>query len=172
MTAWAMLAAGWAAAALLLFAAAHDLCFRTVPDWASACLAAAGCAIRAGEDSLAGGLACGAAVFALAALCWRRRWLGGGDVKLLAAGALLVRPGLVPGYLAAVALCGGALALAYLLLERAIPRSGPGRPTARRSPRTLAPRLLAIEARRIRRRLSLPYAAAIGAGALLTLADG
>ena len=154
------------AAAALLFAALHDIGFRTIPNWVSVALAAIGIALRLLDHHLPAGLACGLAVFALAAICWWFGWMGGGDVKLLGATAILVPPSLIPGYIAAVAFAGGGLALIYLLLERLVPA-----PRHRR-PASLIWRILAVECRRIRRRTSLPYATAISAAALLMLVEG
>jgi len=154
------------AAAALLFAALHDIAFRTIPDWVSAVLATDAVLLRLLDHHLLVALACGLAVFAPAAFCWHRGWLGGGDVKLLGATAILVPPSLVPGYIAAVAFAGGGLALVYLLLERIVPAPRP------RHPASLLWRILIVECRRIHRRASLPYATAITAAALLTLARG
>ena len=125
-------------------------------------------------------------VFAGAWQCWRRGWIGGGDVKLLAACALLVPPGAVPELLLATAIAGGVLAALYLVLGRLLPRErrAPGARSRRargaRSRRVpgvrfgrsvLIVRVWRAECRRIRRRVSLPYACAIAAGVLLTLAS-
>jgi prepilin peptidase CpaA len=150
----------------LLCATLHDIAFRTVPDWLSAVLAVDGALLRLQEHQLAAGLACAFAVFTLAAICWYRGWIGGGDVKLLGATAILVPPALVPGFILAVALAGGALALVYLILERVVPA-----PRLRHRA-SLWKRVLTAECRRIRRRTSLPYATAISAATLLMLARG
>lgn len=152
------------AAAALLFAAVHDIAFRTIPDWVAVLLITVGGLLRVLDHQLPAGLGCGLAVFALATCCWWRGWIGGGDVKLLGATAVLIAPALVPGYIAAVAFAGGALALLYLLLERLVPV------LRRRTPASLLWRVLVVECRRIRRRASLPYATAISAAALLMLA--
>ncbi|WP_428534037.1 A24 family peptidase [Rhodopila sp.] len=154
------------AAAALAVASLHDIGFRTIPDWLSAMLAADGILLRLLDHHLLTGLSCGLAVFVLAAFCWRRGWIGGGDVKLLGATAILVPPTLVPSFILAVSLAGGILALLYLLLERIIPA-----PHLRHSA-SLLRRVLIVECRRIRRRTSLPYATAISAAALLMLAKG
>jgi len=154
------------AAPALLFAALHDIAFRTIPDWVSAALAADGCLVRLLDQHLPTGLICGLAVFALAAACWWRGWIGGGDVKLLGATAILIPPILVPGYIVSVALAGGGLALLYLVLERIIPHPCPQHPAS------LFWRILVVECWRIRRRTSLPYATAISAAALLMLVKG
>jgi prepilin peptidase CpaA len=154
------------AAFALLFAALHDIAFRTIPDWVSAVVVVVGGGLRVLGHDLPFGLVCGLTVFTLSAFCWHRGWLGGGDVKLLGATAVLVPPALVPGYIAAVAFAGGGLALLYLLLEQIVPAP------RLQQPASLPRRILVVEARRIRCRMSLPYATAISAAALLMLAGG
>ena len=154
------------ATAALVFAALHDIGFRTIPDWVAVTLAADGCLLRLLDNHFYAGIVCGFTIFVLAALCWRRGWLGGGDVKLLGATAILVPPSLVPGYVAAVAFMGGGLALLYLFLERIVPFPRPRRPAP------LLWRILVVECRRIHRRASLPYATAISAAATLMLVKG
>ncbi len=105
----------------------------------------------------------GLVVFVLAAICWRRGWMGGGDVKLLAAAAIAVPPSLVLSFITAVALCGGVLALLYLVAGRMV-----APPPASR-PRSLLARALRVEQWRIRRGGPLPYACAIAAGGLFIL---
>jgi prepilin peptidase CpaA len=156
----------WAAAVVLVLSSLHDISFRIIPNWVPAVLLADGILLRLLDHNLPVGVACGITVFSLAAICWRRGWLGGGDVKLLGATAILVPPGLVPGYIAAVAFAGGGLALLYLLLERIVPAPRP------RHSASLPWRVLIVECRRIRRRTSLPYATAISAAALLMLVRG
>jgi prepilin peptidase CpaA len=150
-------------AGLLLMAALHDLAARTVPNWMAGVLAVLGLALRAVAGGLLAGLCAGVVVFVLAAICWRRGWMGGGDVKLLAASGVVVPPSLVLSFIAAVAICGGVLAVAYLIAGRlvAAPR------TAR--PRTLLARALRVERWRIHRGGPLPYACAIAAGGLFIL---
>jgi prepilin peptidase CpaA len=151
---------------LLGTAALHDAAFRTVPNWISLALACGGLALRALHHDLLPGLAVAAGLFALLALLWTRGLLGGGDVKLAGAAALAVPPTAVPGFVLAVSIAGGALALLYLLLSLVVPRPAPG---ARRS---LPARLLKAEAWRVHRHGPLPYAAAIAAGCLFTLLPG
>lgn len=154
------------AAGLLLFAALLDIGFRMIPDWLSVAILGDGIVLRLMDHHLAAGLACGGAIFVLAVVCWRPGWLGGGDVKLLAASAVLVPPPLVPGFILTVALAGGVLAILYLVLERIMPS-----PRLRHKA-SLLYRLLTVECRRIHRRTSLPYATAISAAALLVLIKG
>lgn len=150
-------------AALLILASLHDLVARTVPNWLAGALAVLGIALRALSSSLLAGTCAGAVVFVLAAICWRRGWMGGGDVKLLAASAIVVPPSLVLTFITAVALFGGALAIFYLVAGRLIPA-----PRAPR-PRSLLARALRVECWRIHRHGPLPYACAIAAGGLFIL---
>jgi prepilin peptidase CpaA len=57
-------------------------------------------------------------VLALGFLVWRCGWLGGGDVKLIAALSLWAGPDTVSGLLLAIALSGGVLALLMRLATR------------------------------------------------------
>jgi prepilin peptidase CpaA len=153
----------FAAATALLFAAAHDVAVRTVPNVVSLIVAVAGLGLQMLDRQLVPALFGGALVFAGTWQCWRRGWIGGGDVKLLSACALLVPPALVPELLLSTTIAGGVLALCYLALSRLLPGGPAQRPTS------LIGRIWRTERRRIRRRLSLPYACAISAGVLLTL---
>lgn len=150
-------------AGLLLLASLHDLVARTVPNWLAVALAVLGIGLRAVSGSLLGGLAAGVVVLMLAAICWRRGWMGGGDVKLLAASAVVVPPSLVLSFIGAVAIFGGFLALFYLIAGRLVP------PPRAARPRTLLGRVLRIERWRIHRGCPLPYACAIAAGGLFIL---
>ncbi len=153
----------FAAATALLFAAAHDVAVRTVPNMVCLVIAAAGLARSAWDGWLAPALFGAVLVFAAGWYCWRRGWFGGGDVKLLTACVLLVPPGAVPTLILCTALAGGAMALCYVSLARLLPR----RPSPR--PEGLPRRVWRAERWRIRRGLSLPYSCAIAAGVLLTL---
>ncbi|HVC63817.1 MAG TPA: A24 family peptidase [Acetobacteraceae bacterium] len=150
-------------AAALLAASLHDVIGRTVPNWMAGILALSGLGLRAADGHLPGGIVAGVIVFAGAALCWRYRLMGGGDVKLLAATAIVVPPGAVPTFIAAVALAGGALALLYLAGRHRV-----GRPRTKR-PHGLLARVLRVERWRIYRGGPLPYACAIAAGGLFVL---
>ena len=154
-----------AAATSLMVAAAHDVAVRTVPNRVSLIVAVAGIGMHALDGQLAPALFGGGLVFAGCWFCWRSGWIGGGDVKLLSACALLVPPDLVPELVLATAIAGAVLALLYLALARLLPtRATP-------QPKGLMRRVWRAEQRRIRRRLSLPYACAISAGVLLTMAS-
>ena len=89
--------------------------------------------------------------------------MGGGDVKLLGATAIVIAPAAAGSFLLAVSLSGGVLAMAYLAGRVLLPR-----PTVRR-PTRLLPRVLRVEAWRIHHRGPLPYACAIAAGTIFVL---
>ena len=150
--------------ALFLLAMFYDWAFRIVPNRIPCGIAVLSTMIRALSGSLAAGLLAAMIVFALAAVCWRRGWLGGADVKLLGAGALLVSPADVVGFILATCLAGGVLALLYVLLGRLAPAPGPRVASA-----SLLRRLIRVEQRRLKRRGPLPYATAIAFGACATL---
>jgi prepilin peptidase CpaA len=158
----------FAAATALLFAAAHDVAVRTVPNAVSLIVAVSGLGRNALDGQLVPALFAAAAVFAGAWYCWRRGWIGGGDVKLLSACVLLVPPVLVPELMLSTAIAGGILALFYVSLARMLPpRKLPRRASPR--PGSLVGRVWRAERRRICRGQSLPYSCAIAAGVLLTL---
>lgn len=151
---------------LLLLAAADDFSRRIVPNWLSVALAADGIVLRTLDRNLLLGVAAAFIVFVLAALCWRRGLMGGGDVKLLAAASLLFSPSLVPRFVLLVALAGGVLGLAYCAMRLVLRTPSPIRP------RALIARILRIERHRISRGFSLPYASAIAAGGVYSLLKG
>ncbi len=161
---WLATIAWLVALALLALAAASDLASRIVPDRASLGIALAGAVLRLQDSTLAPAVAVALVVFGAALICWHRGWLGGGDVKLIAAAALLVPPGRVPGLVAAILLAGGALALIYLALGALLPAPAASAPSGRLA------RIARIERRRMHHRGPLPYACAIVAGTLYTAA--
>lgn len=154
------------AGVLLAGAALHDLALRTIPNTASLGLVVAGLAMRLQDGSTILGLLIAAAVFAAAVVCWRRGWLGGGDVKLLAATALVVPPLQVGSLIFVTTQCGGVLALIYLVLSRTLHVS----PSVQ--PRGALRRLLRAERWRICRGSPLPYGFAIAAGGITMLIKG
>jgi prepilin peptidase CpaA len=156
-------------AVLLVAAALHDVAARTIPNWVSLALFALGVLLRLLDSSLLAGLSLGVAVFAFAVFCWRRGWLGGGDVKLLAAAAIFVPPAHVGDMLIAVSFCGGAVGVIYLL-GRLL--SYGRTPQAGARPRGLLARIVRIERRRFSRGGPLPYASAIAAGTILIAFTG
>jgi len=152
--------------ALLAIAALHDVMARTVPNQLAAALAVAGLGVQTIQGTLLFGTLAALAVFVLAALCWRRGWMGGGDVKLLGATALLVPPASVPMLIATISICGGALAFIFLLARRRVTVPRMARPAG------LFSRVVRAERWRLRRGGPLPYAVAIASGAALVIATG
>lgn len=148
-------------------ASINDLATRTIPDRSAFALLLIGLVLRLIDGTASVALALSATVLAWAALCWRFGWIGGGDVKLLAACAWMVPPPWVPDLLLAIALAGGLLAGFYLVLHRMTAARRLPRPAGRR--RSLAVRVLRAERWRLMRRPSLPYGCAIAAGTLITL---
>jgi prepilin peptidase CpaA len=144
-----------AAIALLLWAALSDLAHRRIPNGIVAALALLAL-IRMGSGAasswdwtLLADLAAGLGVFAAGAAAFQLGLLGGGDVKLLAAGALWAGASALWPFLFLTALAGGLLALGFAL---------------------------AIGAARLRAardwRPTLPYGVAIAAGGILVTASG
>lgn len=153
-------------AVILLTAALNDVAFRTIPNWMPAALFLLGSWIGLLDDRLGTGLlACGL-IFVGTGFCWRRSWLGGGDVKLLTACGLVVPPSLSVAMLLNVALAGGVLALLYLALGRLLSTPQVTCPSG------LLRRIMWSERHRIHCGGPLPYGSAIAAGALAVLLKG
>jgi prepilin peptidase CpaA len=112
-------------------------------------------------------------LFVLGVVCWRRGWLGGGDVKLIAAVGFVLPPLLCPAFIAAMAIAGGVLAMIYGALALLLRHRTPPRP--RRNGAIAVPlwrRVLCAERWRLSRGAPLPYATAIAAGYLFILLRG
>lgn len=150
-----------ASVGIVLAAAVHDVAARTVPNWMAAALAVLGLMVQAIGGHLVAGMVAGLIVFIVAVFCWRRGWMGGGDVKLLGAVAILVPAGHVAQFIVAVTLTGTVLAIAYLIARRIVPAPGARRPTR------LIARAVRAECWRISRGGPLPYALAIATGFLI-----
>lgn len=160
-------------AIVLIWAALHDIAARTAPDWASVLLLAFGLILRAIDETLVIGAASAFAVFAVAAFFWRRGWLGGGDVKLMGATAMMLPPHMILSFITAMSIFGSALAVFYLIAGR-IARSGERvkKVTPRNIPRRpggLLARVARVELWRMRRGGPLPYACAIAAGFVIII---
>ena len=153
------------AAALLVVAALHDLALRIIPNAIPIGLVCIGTLLRVHQGSILIGSAFALAVFAAAFFCWRRGWMGGGDVKLLGATALVVSPFQVGSFLVLTAQCGGLLAVTYLILSRTVRLPAPGR----LGDRGTLGRVLRAERWRICRGAPLPYCFAIAAGGITLL---
>ena len=154
-------------AGLLVAAGARDILTRTIPNAVSIILAICGLSLRLMDGSALAGVSAGAIVFAVAYACWRRSWIGGGDVKLLAAVTLAVPPAEVPAMLMAVTGTGALLGIGYWATGRLLVAQDIG-------PRPAKPmaRAWRAERRRLQRGGPLPYAAAIAIGGLLIMIPG
>ena len=157
-----------AIAGLLLLAAAQDIMTRTVPNWVPITLSVFGAGLAAVNFRLIWGLGFGLTIFVFCVICWRRGWMGGADVKLLGAAAIIVAPSDAETFILAVTLFGGILSLAYLAGRFVLPSPAVIRHPNMRT-RRLLPRVMRVEAWRIRHRGPLPYACAIAAGTLFVL---
>jgi prepilin peptidase CpaA len=148
---------------VLAFSALHDFAVRTVPNCASLVLLALGVAWRLEDGgrllSWSAGIA--GAILLITFVFWRLGWMGGGDVKLLAAAGMFVPPWLVPMMISGTAVAGGLLALVYLVASRLVPTPHGPRPPS------FIGRVLRCEQWRMARRGPLPYAAAIAAGGVI-----
>ena len=151
---------------LLAIAAAHDVCFRTLPDKISIGLACCGAAEHVVVGDIGRAVLAAAAVFFVSTVAWRFGVFGGGDAKLLGAATLAVPLAAIPNLLLDTALAGGILALAFLALRPFVPSRAGHRPNG------LFQRILRAEAWRIRHRGPLPYAVAIAAGGATSLLGG
>jgi prepilin peptidase CpaA len=160
-----------ASGALLLLAAGHDVVSRTVPNWMSVAIACCGIvtSLAAGRMLISVGL--GLAVFVAAAICWRRGWMGGADVKLLGAITIVLPPGMVAMFAVAMSIAGAVHAAVYLLARRVVT---PPPPLLAHRPRSISmlPRVLRAERWRISRGGPLPYACAIAFGFLFVILNG
>jgi prepilin peptidase CpaA len=151
---------------LLVYAALHDLGVRTIPNTVSLALAICGLVLHLHAGDLGQALLGAVAVFLLALAAWWVHALGGGDVKLFGATALMLPLSAVPLFLLSTSLWGGVLALGFLALRPFMNARHGARPA------TLPGRMLRAEAWRIRRRGPLPYAVAIAAGGATSLLAG
>ena len=143
----------FAAVAIFAVAAVTDTRTRRIPNLLPAGLALLGLGRVAAALAAGGGFAAAAAdlgaaggVFVAGAVAFRCRLLGGGDAKLLAAGALWLGAAALGPFLLATVLAGGALAVAFMVAGF----------VQRRRDGTAAP--------------SLPYGVAIAAGGILASA--
>jgi prepilin peptidase CpaA len=153
------------AALFLIYAALHDLAARTVPNWLPLSILSVGAIVRLIDHSFVPGVAICLATFLVLFVIWMFGGMGGGDVKLWAATALLIPPTWEPEltFVLRVVVLGGILAVLYLGLCLIV-----SKPRASRAGGILQ-RIMRVEAWRISRRAPLPYAFAIAGGAISTL---
>jgi prepilin peptidase CpaA len=145
---------------ILVAAGLHDAALRTIPNWMPASLAAGGLVLRTHDGNAIPALGIAALLLIILGVLWLRDFIGGGDMKLIPAVALVLPPSGTPAFILSVALAGGVLALLYLALPFFVPRPAPG------PRRGFLARVLKAEAWRLHRHGSLPYALAIAGGAL------
>jgi prepilin peptidase CpaA len=160
-----------ASAALLLLAAWHDVVSRTVPNWMPGLIACFGVAAAFADDRLLISLCLGLVIFVVAAICWRRGWMGGADVKLLGAVAIVLPPGMVASFAIAMSLAGAAHAIIYML-ARGMVTPPPPLPAHDSRRRSLLERAMRAERWRISRGGPLPYACAIAFGFVFVVFSG
>lgn len=155
----------WTASlAALLWSAASDFRQRIIPNELVILIAVSGILLRLVErpgqiwiSLLAAGL-----VFAALGLLCRSGVLGGGDVKLMSAATLMVRPDQTGALLIGIALAGGLLSCLYLGASRAFDpsASAQGAGAGTRGEGGL-PEWLRAERMRLAGRRQVPYGVAI-----------
>src|ERR1051326_7682335 len=106
--------------AVTLRAAWHDVVSRTVPNWMPVSIACFGIVAAFADHRLMISPLFGVAVFLIAAVCWRRGWMGGADVKLLGAIAIVLPPGLVSMFAIAMSAGGAVHAIIYILARHLV----------------------------------------------------
>lgn len=103
------------AGALMMAAASSDVARHRIPNVLVVAVAVAGLVAQwrgGGPSGIASGLAASVAIAGLLLPVWTTGRLGGGDLKLAAAGAVWAGLGGAPRYVAASAILGGLLAFA------------------------------------------------------------
>src|SRR4051812_9364161 len=105
-----------AALVLLLTAVWRDIATRTIPDAVSLMLIAVGGLARMIEGPSALALSAGTALvlFVLLLAAYSRRYIGGGDVKIMVAFAIGLSPPDCYRFVVATAIAGGLLGIVYL----------------------------------------------------------
>jgi prepilin peptidase CpaA len=151
----------FATLALLVIVVWRDITTRTIPDEIALLLVMTGALARLlqGPSALAASACAALLLFAMLMVLFSRGFIGGGDVKVMAALATGLSPFDSYCFVVATALAGGILAIVYLLLPHLL------RATRQAKRKSLLGRVMSVEAWRIRRRGPLPYGVAIAAGA-------
>lgn len=135
---------GALAAAHLAIAALSDVLTRSIPDWVPSMVAVLGVVSLALGGFAAGPIAVAAALFLLGFAAFALGLVGGGDVKLLAAVGLWIPPAALHDFFTVMALTGAVLALVVVARRRL---------------------LAAVTGAAVAEPASVPYGAAIAAGA-------
>ncbi len=157
----------------LLASAVTDLRSRIIPNEFVVLVALSGIAISAGlrpGEAWVSFLVAAVVFLALAIAC-HYRLIGGGDVKLISAAALLFPPDLAGWLLMNIALAGGVLSCLYLAARSVVskPSTMPLGTGAHAS--SGLQRWIEAEKLRIADRKSLPYGIAILAGVMISIAS-
>src|SRR4249919_2086331 len=161
---WIVSAASLLEILLLLYVAMIDIATRLIRNELCLVLALLGIAFQfANPMHVTESLIAATILLLLLIVIYQRRWIGGGDVKLLVALAIGLPLMGVIQLLTITALAGGVLALAHLMMRLL--------PYPRRAPAgsSLVRRVYAIERWRNLRHAPLPYGVAIACGGICTV---
>ena len=149
---------------LLLYVAMIDIATRSIRNEICLVLALLGIASQlASPMQITESLVVATILLALLIVIYQRRWIGGGDVKLLVALAIGLPLLGVIQLLTITALAGGVLALVHLMM-RLLPY-----PKLAPAGSSLVRRVYAIERWRHLRHAPLPYGVAIACGGIWTV---
>ncbi|MFM9848723.1 MAG: prepilin peptidase [Hyphomicrobiaceae bacterium] len=102
------------------YAIVSDLRRLIIPNWIPVALAVTFpifALVHAGLDRIPAHLAIAAVVFLISLIFFVADWMGGGDIKLLAALMLWVGPGTTPEFLVVMSLLGAMLAIALMIVR-------------------------------------------------------
>ena len=158
---WIVVIASLLAILLLLYVATIDIATRVIPN--EICLAVALLGVvgqLANPMQAAQSLIVASILFLLLLALYVKRWIGGGDVKLMVAVAIGLPPTGVIQFLTVTALAGGVLALVHVLM-RLLPN-----PALAPSGSSFMRRVVAVERWRHLRHAPLPYGVAIVCGGI------
>jgi prepilin peptidase CpaA len=149
---------------LLLYVAMIDIATRLIRNEVCLILALLGIVGQfASQMHVTESLIAATILFLLLLIIYERRWIGGGDVKLLVALAIGLPLMGVIQLLTITALAGGVLALVHLMM-RLLPS-----PKLAPAGSSLARRVYAVERWRNLRHAPLPYGVAIACGGIWTV---
>jgi len=152
---------------LLVYVATIDVATRLIRNEICLALALLGIAGQFGSPmQVVESLIAAAILFLLLLAIYTRGWIGGGDVKLLAALALGLPLTGVIQLLTVTALAGGVLALVHVMM-RLLPY-----PKLAPAGSSLVHRVYAVERWRHLRRAPLPFGVAIACGGIWTILQG
>jgi prepilin peptidase CpaA len=161
---WVASTTGFLEILLLLYVAMLDIATRSIRNEFCLLLALLGIAAQlASPTQVAESLVVAAILLLLLLVIYQRKWIGGGDVKLLVALAIGLPLMGVIQMLTITALAGGVLALVHLMMRvLPYPRLAPAGSSFVR-------RAYAIERWRHLRHAPLPYGVAIACGGIWTV---